>query len=282
MQIGVNDEFSTLKSIVLGPTRLFRTSTPINSTMERYYSVAPPSRESIRAEQAAFVSVLEAHGVQIVWSQEVPEVPYQLTPRDIGFVIGDRFFVSQPKLDLRRKEILGLEDLLSSLGPQVVQPPREGSIEGGDVILDDGVVWIGLGQRTDEIGAQYIRGCLGGELASETFRLAPGILHLDVVFTVIDQGLAMAFPEGFAEGQVPKSLASRYEVIEVLAEEQADLGVNVLSLGKHRVVSQRRMQRLNDEMRRHGIEVLEVPFDETVKVGGAFRCAVLPLLRSAK
>ncbi|MDX1629434.1 MAG: arginine deiminase family protein [Fulvivirga sp.] len=69
--------------------------------------------------------------------------------------------------------------------------------------------------------------------------------------------------------------------IEVTREEQSLLGTNVLSLDEYTIISRKheKLKKLNNKIREHGIEVIELPFDGATATGGSFRCCSMPLVR---
>ena len=58
------------------------------------------------------------------------------------------------------------------------------------------------------------------------------------------------------------------------------MGTNVLSIGENRVFSLPTNHGVNEQLRQHGYQVLEVDFSEIIKSGGSFRCCSMPLLRN--
>ena len=71
----------------------------------------------------------------------------------------------------------------------------------------------------------------------------------------------------------------RYSWLKITREEQKKLGANVLSLSPEKVISRHNANRINSELKRIGVEVIELKFDEAPKTGGSFRCCGLPLER---
>jgi N-dimethylarginine dimethylaminohydrolase len=155
-------------------------------------------------------------------------------------------------------------------------------LEGGDVIVDRGKVFVGIGQRTTLAGAAWLMQLVPDhEIVPITLRgLHHGedVLHLDCSFLPVGDGHALIYPGGMRE--IPASVRDTYDLIEVTREEQQRLGTNVLSLDPSTVISQPTSTRINAELRERGIEVIEVPYSEPPKTGGSFRCCTLPLHRA--
>ena len=166
---------------------------------------------------------------------------------------------------------------------KVLFGPEDLVIEGGDVIVDRGKVFVGIGQRTTLAGAAWLMQLVPDfEIVPVDLNgLADGedVLHLDCSFLPVGDGLALIYPDGMRD--IPATLRETYDLIEVTREEQQMLGTNVLSLAPGCVVSREDSTRINAELRARGIEVVELPYSEPPKTGGSFRCCTLPLHRSS-
>lgn len=69
------------------------------------------------------------------------------------------------------------------------------------------------------------------------------------------------------------------EVIPVPEEAIFTHGCNLQALGDHRVLSLARNTRVNEELARHGMTVIELPVTEILKAGGGPHCMTFPLER---
>ena len=168
-------------------------------------------------------------------------VPFDLVPvpnyffqRDPQVVLGDRVVVSAMATDAREREPLlartvfrhhprladGCADLYEiDAPPQAAADPARAypypTLEGGDVLVPSPeVILVGISERTNRGGVEALADYLRRE--ETTFRhlflveLPPrrSYMHLDTVFTVIDEGLALAYEpviEPRAAGHTPGS-----------------------------------------------------------------------------
>jgi len=214
----------------------------------------------------------------------LPYIPDQMMTRDIGVVIGDTLVVTTMAAHSRKHEWCGYAYLFEDFMPdtKIIFGPEDLVIEDGDIIVDKGKVFVGIGQRTTLTGAAWLM-----QLVPD-FKIVPmnlrglsdgeDVLHLDCSFLPVGENSALIYPDGMRE--VPASVRETYDLIEVTRDEQQQLGTNVLSLDPSTVVSQPTSTRINDEMRARGIDVIEVPYTEPAKTGGSFRCCTLPLHRA--
>lgn len=256
----------------------------ISQTMAETYSTGnKPTSERAKPEFDNFKKTMEERGVS-VYQPSPYEVTDQLTPRDIGFVIGKTFFVSNMATDARRKEWNGIQYLIK-LFPKVVWVPESIVIEGGDIVVDKGFVFVGISQRTTENGFKWLK----TQLENSGFTIIPvylkslgqgeHVLHLDCAFVPVGEKHALIYPKGMQE--VPTEILDNYDLIEVTKEEQSDLATNVLSISPACIVIRHTATRINEVLSNLGIEVIPIKFDEAPKTGGSFRCCTLPLIRQS-
>ena len=287
MDVHVDSETAPLRSVIVGYPDNFLDVEPeiINETQRRFYhGPEAPTKEAVTEQLNGFIAVLHSRGVRVHQPRPLPYIPDQMMTRDIGVVIGDTLVVTTMAAHSRKHEWRGYAYLFEDFMPdtKIIFGPEDLVIEGGDIIVDKGKVFVGIGQRTTLTGAAWLMQLVPDyEIVPMNLRgLRDGedILHLDCSFLPVGENSALIYPDGMRE--VPASARETYDLIEVTRDEQQRLGTNVLSLDPSTVVSQPTSTRINDEMRARGIDVIEVPYAEPAKTGGSFRCCTLPLHRA--
>jgi arginine deiminase len=188
------------------------------------------------------------------------------------------------------------------------------SIEGGDVlVLAPETVMIGIGERTTPAAVEILAQRLFAASTVEHvlvvhLRHDRSVMHLDTVFTMIDEATFNVFPGLLdtidvhvltADGdglhvEHPHDLVSALRHVlgrDDLAmiptggdaigrlREQWDDGNNTLALAPGVVVAYQRNQETNRRLRDHGVEVLELDASELCRGRGGSRCMTQPLLR---
>jgi N-dimethylarginine dimethylaminohydrolase len=281
----VTSETGRLRSVIIGYPDNFHEVPPaiINETQKQYYFGPDcPTRERVMAELDGFKQTLTRCGVEVLQPQPVEGVPDQLMTRDIGVVIGDTFVVTRMAWQSRRDEWLGLLPILDELRTQrIIKVPDEIVLEGGDVIVDNGRIFVGLSQRTGPDGVAFLASHFPQfeVIPIRLKQLAEGenVLHLDCSFVPVGPRSALVYVDGLAE--MPAAIAQQYDLIPVTKAEQQLLATNVLSISPTQVIARRRAHRVNAELRQRGLDVIELPFADPPKTGGSFRCCSLPLWR---
>jgi len=287
MQVHVDSETARLRSVIVGYPDNFLDVEPeiINETQRKFYDGPDaPTKAAVTEQLNGFIDVLRERGITVLQPRPLPYIPDQMMTRDIGVVIGDTLVVTTMAAVSRKHEWRGYAYLFEEFMPEtkVIFGPEDLVIEGGDVIVDKGKVFVGIGQRTTLAGAAWLMQLVPDyEIVPINLRgLHHGedVLHLDCSFLPVGKDSALIYPDGMRE--VPASVRETYDLIEVTRDEQQRLGTNVLSLDSSTVISQPTSGRINDEMRARGIDVIEVPYSEPPKTGGSFRCCTLPLHRA--
>ena len=286
IDLNCDSETGVLLEVVIGYPDNFHedpdTVEIINQTQARIYSTTEiPTAQNAIPEFANFKQILEENGVTV----HVPfacNVPDQMTPRDIGFVIGNTFFLASMAKKSRQLEWHGIAHLFPKF-KQFVEVPKNIFIEGGDVVVDKGMVFIGYGQRTSLEGAAWLQ----KQLAGSPYKVVPvpikdvadgeDCLHLDCAFVPVGNNHALYYGPAFKH-PIPE-IEENYKLIHVTQAEQFALATNVLSISPNIVISRDSAVRVNQVLSESGLTVITTKFDESPKTGGSFRCCSLPLIR---
>lgn len=188
------------------------------------------------------------------------------------------------------------------------------SLEGGDVlVLDEGTVLVGCGERTVPAAAEILAHRLLGEgdfrnVIVAHFRKGRAIMHLDTVLTMVDVDKFNFFPgvqlgmdvfvlrrgngselsvtktDGLIDAlsrcldRPLKFIASGEDEISYVREQWED-GHNTVAIAPGVVVAYMRNSETNARLRDAGVEVLELDASELCRGRGGSRCMTQPVLR---
>ncbi len=193
---------------------------------------------------------------------------------------------------------------------------KEYSIEGGDIlVLNDETLAIGISKRTDPRAIEQLARKLFTEHEKFKTILAFNIpktrafMHLDTVFTQIDQGLFTIHP-GIMEQltifevtkangslQVEKVVTTIESILEKHMKRPIELvhcggndvvhsereqwsdGANTLAVAPGKVIVYSRNHVTNKMLRDKGVTVLEIPSSELSRGRGGPRCMSMPIYR---
>jgi len=290
VSLHVTTEYDPLCDVIIGTGEGYHRAPAqvalVNGKQQRSFAAQGHASDvQVQAEFASFRAALEGAGITVHQPRLAPDtVPDQTCPRDIGFVIGDTFVQANMREPTRTDEIDGIRHILNRCtGPQITVPSGV-CLEGGDVIVDGDVIFVGIGQRSDVAGAGFLQ-----QVFAQDYQILPlpcrqpetgeDILHLDCTFNPLGLGHALIYPQGLAD--IPDLIQSRYEWIELTRAEADEMAANVVSAAPDHVIARTAPScaRVNAALRDAGYRVTEVDFDAVPATGGSFRCATLPLRR---
>lgn len=302
LQLNINDETSRLKSVLLGTAE---SCGPVPRPEEAY---DPKSLEHILAgtypkeadmvlEMDAFDHVLRKHGVQ-VFRPEVISDCNQIFSRDIAFVIGDKL-IKANILPEREREVEAILHVLDAIDPRnILTPPPEVHVEGGDVMPWHDYLFVGtytgrdyadfITARTNKEAVAYLkeqfpeRKVKSFELRKSNTNAMENALHLDCCFQPVGRNKAILHRNGFLVEEEYNWLVSYFgkeHIFEITKEEMYQMFSNVFSISPEVIVTERSFTRLNRWLREQGLTVEEIPYAEIGKQEGLLRCSTLPLVR---
>ncbi|MFN2386658.1 MAG: dimethylarginine dimethylaminohydrolase family protein [Thermoanaerobaculia bacterium] len=228
----------------------------------------PPSVDLAlaRAQHAGYVKALRACGV------EVTELPSDDTHSDAVFVqdrilvLAGRAIVCPSAVESRRGEDECLVAALNSGLPiHPLLPPA--FLDGGDVLVAEDRVFVGLSERSNEAAVEQLASLLAPDYVVEGVKLPTDLLHLLSGCSYLGRGLLLAtesvrqlpFAERFQPVPVPEGEAPAANVLA--------LGGDVVLPAGYPVTSARIAER--------GLEGHEVSVSEFEKRDGGVTCLSL-------
>lgn len=302
LKLNVKNETSRLRAVVLG-TAISNGQTPSIAeaydpkSLEHIVAGTYPLEKDMVIEMEAFNKVLKKYDVTI-YRPELIEDYNQIFTRDIGFVI-DGVFIKSNILPERERELDAIQYVIDQIDPNnVVRPPDEVHIEGGDVMLWDNYIFIGtykgsdykeyITARTNMQGVQFIKDLFPNKIVKEfdlvksKIEARDNALHLDCCFQPIGKNKGIIYKSGFreeADYMYLVTLFGKENLFHITRDEMYTMNSNVFSIDSNVVVSEKNFTRLNNWLRAEGFIVEEIPYGEISKQEGLLRCSTLPLIR---
>lgn len=159
---------------------------------------APSSADyaAMRRQHEAYVAVLESLGLRVDVLEPLPGYPDAYFVEDAAVVTPGLAVITRPGARARRGEVPSVEAALAPHRPLArIEPP--GTLDGGDVLVADRHVFVGLSGRTNREGAAQLGRLLEGRgYTWEPVPVGAG-LHLKSGVNWLDDGVLLA-TEAFA------------------------------------------------------------------------------------
>src|SRR5699024_4245871 len=151
-------------------------------------------------QHEGFVRTLKDEGVNVIQLRPDENLNEQVFTRDIGFTVDRHLFVSNMEKDLRKPET---ERLKQWLRDQEIpyQQLTAAPIEGGDVIVDEQTLWIGISDRTNKDAAKELQEKLP-DFEVNQIPIREDVLHLDCTFNLLNSETALIYKDGIRDKQV--------------------------------------------------------------------------------
>lgn len=281
MKVNINNEYGKLKKVVVSSANYYDPNNlAINNETIKYFAEngGVPTKEAILKEQKEFWNTLENLNIEVLVAEQVEGAKGQMFTRDLAFVIGDKFFISNMRKENRRLAINGWEHIIKDIDKdKIIKVPSNIYLEGGDVLVDNKNIYVGISERSTMDGVEFLKNVLGPDYNVIPLKLKPKFLHLDVVFTIVNPNLAIVYKEGLEEESY--KLLERYNKIEITEQEQFELGTNVFVIDSQNIIINSNHLRIASELKKYNINIIPLDMSETSKDGGAFRCTTCPLER---
>ncbi|GAA3567735.1 arginine deiminase [Microlunatus spumicola] len=251
----------------------------------------------------------------------IEPLPNLLFTRDSSVWVQDRPVVTSLAMPARRRETQ-LTDLVYGFHPRFggterLHGPDREFLEGGDVLaLADGVLAVGVGERTRPAGVERLARSVFERGLARTVLAVPidqdrATMHLDTICTMVDVDAVVMYPNVAhrlaavavrpgADGELLISETAPFVVAAAEAmgidelrvidtgldpitaeREQWDDGNNTLAIGPKLAVAYERNVETNSRLEAAGIEVIRIAGSELGSGRGGPRCMSCPISRDA-
>ncbi len=276
----VESETGRLREVLLCPPRHYKWIPTNSIAVETLEAGSAFDHDRVQQQFADLVDALEGAGVTCHYVQPEPHLPYQVYTRDSSQTTPWGTVLTQLSLPERRGEVGNILRFYQDGG--VWNYASAGSIEGGDIhLIRPGLAVIGWsGVRTSLSGARQFAAWFearGWEVRIEPF--PEHFLHLDVLFCMAANGLAVACLEALSDGFAKWLAGHGIKVIDASYREVMVMSCNLLALGGGKVISPRHSARINQALRAEGLTVLDPELEQFAQGGGSVHCLTMPLVR---
>lgn len=152
-----------------------------------------PDLARFRLEHRDYVRALERAGVQVTVLSALETHPDSVFIEDAALCLPEATVMLRPGAPSRTSEATALAVELANLGHTVIACDADGFVDGGDILVTDSVVLVGLSERTDRRGFEWLKSVLEGwGYPVQAVRTPDGVLHFKSDCCALDSGTVLA------------------------------------------------------------------------------------------
>ncbi len=223
----------------------------------------PIDLDRARLQHHAYEAALEALGVQVLHLHEQPDLPDAVFVEDIAIVLEECAILTCPGAESRRPE---RQSVVMALAPYRSLFPihAPGTLDGGDVLVLDKNIWVGLSSRSNQSAIDQMQAILDPYDYALHGVQVTGCLHLKSAVTRLSEDTLLINP-----AWVDKTLFAGWHLIEVDPSEP--YAANAL-LVNGTVLYQPSYPRTLGRLEAAGLQLSLVDQSELAKAEGALTC----------
>jgi dimethylargininase len=214
------------------------------------------------AQWEAYVAALQAEGFTTLEVEAADELPDSVFIEDTVVILGQTAVITSPGAESRRGEPDAVAEMVRDLGLEIKHIRLPGTLDGGDVLKIDKMIYVGRGGRTNAEGIRQFR-AIAGELGYTVVAVpVTKALHLKSSVT--------ALPDGTVIGH--STLVDHPELFPRYLEVPEVAGVAVLVLSSNAVLMAASAPKSVALIENLGYRVVTVDIAEFEKLEGCVTC----------
>lgn len=229
-------------------------------------SLELPIYDLMLAQHKIYVNALRALGLTVMELDPLPGYPDAYFVEDVAVVTPEVAVITRPGARSRQGEEAAMELVLNKYRPLAyIKAP--GTLDGGDVLLVDKQLFVGISQRTNEAGAAQLAGIL--QKYGYTCTAVP-----------VAAGLHFKSSVNHVGGQtllVTADFAGRPELDgyeQIVVPEGEEAAANVLWVNGRLLIPQGYSQ-TKQKLLDWGADLIELDVSEAAKMDGGLTCMSL-------
>lgn len=219
-----------------------------------------------REQHEHFCAILAGLGLEVTRLEADESLPDCCFVEDTAVLIDDLVILTNPGAPTRVKEVEAVEKSLHGVKPLAkILPP--GTLDGGDVLIIEKTVYIGLSSRTNPEGIRQFAALAAPKGYAVVSVPVSGLLHLKSAVTYLGNGQVILAP-----AYVDASFFKEYQLLE-LSEAEAYCA-NCLNVNGT-ILMPEGYEQVKKRIESLGFPVIELDMSEFKKGDGALTCKAL-------
>ncbi|MDU0113244.1 arginine deiminase family protein [Psychrosphaera aquimarina] len=279
---GMDSEYGVLTDVLIGPMDHYSWQTG-NAMSRRSIRLGRKFDFAIAKQQYQdMLDMYRTAGVKTHLLEADPHLPYQLYARDSSVMTPWGPVITQLYSPWRRGESKEVTSFYHRNNIPLYDVITAGSFEGGDfMVLEPGVILCGYtGERTSEAALNQMKGWVEAEgWEFKSYQFDPYFLHIDVKVAMLSDKLAAVCKEAVEDELLDWFKSKQIDVIDISYKSMLELGINVVALGKDRVLIPKQSTEIIEKSKAAGLEVFAPDMSMFTSGGGGVHCMCQPLRR---
>ena len=231
-----------------------------------------PDMAALKIEHDRYIAALEDAGLAVHVLPPLEAFPDSVFVEDPALCLGDVAVLLRPGAPSRLGEAAAIEPSLAAFFPEMDRIAEPGFVDGGDLLLTERELVIGLSQRTDAEGARQLTAIAEARgIAARTATAPGGVLHLKSACALLDEE-SLLVTKPLAESGV----FSGYRCLVVPDGE--DYAANAIRVNDVVMLSQGH-PRTADMLAEEGYRIVALPTAEVRKLDAGLSCMSLRFSR---
>lgn len=152
-----------------------------------------PDIKLFRAEHKAYVRALERAGLKVAVLPALEAFPDSVFVEDTALCLPGGTVILRPGAPSRAGEAEATATALSDFGHEIQYLSPGGFVDGGDILVSDKVILVGLSERTNQAGFDALENILGGwGYSVQAVRTPDHVLHFKSDCSLLDSETILA------------------------------------------------------------------------------------------
>lgn len=152
-----------------------------------------PDFERFRLEHRDYVCALQRAGMQVTVLSALEDWPDSVFIEDAALCLPEGIIMLRPGAPSRTGEAAALSTALAALGHEVMACKSDGFVDGGDILVTESGILVGLSARTDRRGFEWLKSVLEGwGYPVQAVRTPDRVLHFKSDCCVLDGHTVLA------------------------------------------------------------------------------------------
>ncbi len=234
----------------------------------RAVDIGNPDLAAFRAHHADYVDALKSTGAAVTELDALAGYPDAVFVEDTALCLPDGAIAMRPGAETRQGEVPSMVEVLRGFYEEVLTIEAPARIEGGDILVTEREILVGLSDRTDRAGVAALQRL--SERWGYTVRVVetpPGVLHFKTDCSLLDEETVLSTGRLAASG-----CFKGYRIVETADGEEAS--ANAIRFNDL-VIMPAGFPRTAARLADSGYSVREVGNSEAAKLDGGMSCLSL-------